>query len=296
MAPSTKVSVTRPKSTKDLIVTFHVAPEKLKHIFGLLLPAKESPPAQRTPEVNEKPEVKEPVVNGSTDSPTPSTTLPGTAASTGENASDSNPATPLVNGEGTPAPGTTMGPPTDGLKKKGTKRSAAAANGVGSDGQAKSRGRPGPKKKARLDDGTETNGTGRGGGSHRLGPKANQGAINAGLRALDRSGKPCRKWSRGGFQVKSFTGVTWEIRRWTAPPKPAPEPEPAPVADDSAAASADSSAKENKENASQVKSDVNSPVPADSAAASSADAETQSGGLENGIDTSSPGPVPIPAT
>ena len=55
--------------------------------------------------------------------------------------------------------------------------------------------------------------------AHKLGPKANQGAINAGLRALDRSGAPCRKWARGGFAIKSFTGTTWEIPRWRAPPK-----------------------------------------------------------------------------
>ncbi|MCJ1362371.1 hypothetical protein MMC16_001474 [Acarospora aff. strigata] len=53
--------------------------------------------------------------------------------------------------------------------------------------------------------------------SHKLGPKANQGAINAGLRALDRSGKPCRKWERKGFNVKSFTGVSWQLPSWRAP-------------------------------------------------------------------------------
>lgn len=53
--------------------------------------------------------------------------------------------------------------------------------------------------------------------THKLGPKANQGAINAGLRALDRSGKPCRKWERKPFMLKSFTGVTWEIPSWKAP-------------------------------------------------------------------------------
>lgn len=50
--------------------------------------------------------------------------------------------------------------------------------------------------------------------AHKLGPKANQGAINAGLRALDRSGKPCRKWEKKGFRVKSFTGVAWELPSW----------------------------------------------------------------------------------
>ena len=53
--------------------------------------------------------------------------------------------------------------------------------------------------------------------SHKLGPKANQGAINAGLRALDRTGKPCRKWEKTGFRVKSFTGRMWEIPSWKAP-------------------------------------------------------------------------------
>jgi INO80 complex subunit Ies4 len=53
--------------------------------------------------------------------------------------------------------------------------------------------------------------------SHKLGPKANQGAINAGLRALDRSGAPCRKWERKSFQLKSFTGVFWEVSTWRTP-------------------------------------------------------------------------------
>jgi hypothetical protein len=110
------------------------------------------------------------------------------------------------------------------------------------------------------DDGTGEPTTGRTGGGHKLGPKANQGAINAGLRALDRSGKPCRKWARGSFQLKSFTGITWEISRWTAPPKKAPESSN----EDSAAPSADnSSSKENKENAQGVTSTGNSNSGAD---------------------------------
>lgn len=52
---------------------------------------------------------------------------------------------------------------------------------------------------------------------HKLGPKANTGAINAGLRALDRSGKPCRKWERKGVQIKSFTGMMWGMPSWKAP-------------------------------------------------------------------------------
>ncbi|KAI5294281.1 hypothetical protein KEM52_004337, partial [Ascosphaera acerosa] len=56
--------------------------------------------------------------------------------------------------------------------------------------------------------------------SHKLGPKANTGAINAGLRALDRTGTPCRKWSKRSFRLKSFTGVTWEVPAWSAPARP----------------------------------------------------------------------------
>lgn len=117
-----------------------------------------------------------------------------------------------------------MPPPTEGVKKKGVKRSSAIA--LGPDGLPipKVRGKPGPKKKARLEDGTIDHSSSApraaaGTAAHKLGPKANQGAINAGLRALDRSGKPCRKWQRGSFKIKSFTGVTWELPRWTAPPR-----------------------------------------------------------------------------
>lgn len=50
--------------------------------------------------------------------------------------------------------------------------------------------------------------------SHKLGPKANQGVINEKLRALDRTGKPCRKWQKTGFKIKSFTGKIWEVPTW----------------------------------------------------------------------------------
>lgn len=53
--------------------------------------------------------------------------------------------------------------------------------------------------------------------SQKVNPKANQGAINANLRALDRTGKPCRRWERKGFQLKSFTGVMWDVPSWRAP-------------------------------------------------------------------------------
>ncbi|KAI9825670.1 MAG: hypothetical protein M1832_001014 [Thelocarpon impressellum] len=135
----------------------------------------------------------------------------------------------------TPAPGGTpngLTPvPGDATKRKGvpgpkpgSKRGGAAL----ADGVPKARGRPGPKKKMKLDDGAVDNGDGtttsKGPsntaaplGGHKLGPKANQGAINAGLRALDRSGKPCRKWEKKGFKIKSFTGITWDVPTWKAP-------------------------------------------------------------------------------
>ncbi|KAL8864055.1 MAG: hypothetical protein Q9198_010127, partial [Flavoplaca austrocitrina] len=104
--------------------------------------------------------------------------------------------------------------------KTGSKRGL----GAGVEGP-KPRARPGPKKKIKIDD---TNGDNAGSAAkaattsvpaHKLGPKANQGAINAGLRALDRTGKPCRKWEKNGFRLKTFTGVTWELPTWRAPPK-----------------------------------------------------------------------------
>lgn len=56
--------------------------------------------------------------------------------------------------------------------------------------------------------------------THKLGPKANQGAINARLRALDRTNTPCRKWTKSSFHVKTFTGVTWQVPSWRAPKPP----------------------------------------------------------------------------
>lgn len=105
------------------------------------------------------------------------------------------------------------------------------------------------------------------------------GAINAGLRALDRSGKPCRKWNRGGFQLKSFTGTVWQVSRWTAPQKPQPE-----EASKEPSVSAEGSNKENKEG-SQLKSENSN---------SGADGERQS--MPASVTApSSPPPVPVSA-
>lgn len=117
-----------------------------------------------------------------------------------------------------------LAPPTAAKRKgvpgpkPGAKRSAAAVDGV-----PKPRGKPGPKKKQRIGDMiNDPNHKGpfaAPAAAPKLGPKANTGAINAGLRALDRSGKPCRKWERKGFQIRSFTGVAWDVPSWRAPKK-----------------------------------------------------------------------------
>ncbi|KIX07712.1 uncharacterized protein Z518_02366 [Rhinocladiella mackenziei CBS 650.93] len=137
-----------------------------------------------------------------------------------DNASESN---------STPAPTAADSSNADVPKKRkgpllGSKRSLGQM--LDSNGLPKPRGKPGPKKKPRLEDGTIdhsavkasiTTGVGP---SHKLGPKANQGAINAGLRALDRSGKPCRKWTRKPFSLKSFTGVVWDLPSWRGQERP----------------------------------------------------------------------------
>ncbi|KAA8645579.1 hypothetical protein EYZ11_001784 [Aspergillus tanneri] len=119
----------------------------------------------------------------------------------------------------TPAPGTSAAdtPRRKGMPgpKPGSKRGLNQT----SEAYPKPRGKPGPKKKPRLDDGTVDHV--KLAASHRLGPKANTGAINAGLRALDRSGAPCRKWERKPLQLKSFTGVNWQLASWRTPrPQP----------------------------------------------------------------------------
>ncbi|KAK9325491.1 INO80 complex subunit Ies4-domain-containing protein [Lipomyces orientalis] len=53
----------------------------------------------------------------------------------------------------------------------------------------------------------------------KLGPKANQGSINAQLRALDRSGRPCRRWTKIPLELRSFTGWEWSVVTWYGGPK-----------------------------------------------------------------------------
>lgn len=232
--PTTTASTARRKSSKTFLVTLKVSPKVLQ---------KFEPAAPVNEEVKEVIKEESPSKDSSS---TLSNPIPVAAGSlNGEIPTESTSNTPLANG--TPVP-SLMPPPTEGVKKKGVKRSGPV---LGPDGLPKPRGKPGPKKKARLEDGSidhsSTAPRASTAAAHKLGPKANQGAINAGLRALDRTGKPCRKWQKGSFKLKSFTGVSWEIPRWTAPPKPKAEG----VSEGSA--SGDSS-KENKDN-SQLESE-----------------------------------------
>jgi hypothetical protein len=137
-------------------------------------------------------------------------------------------ATPAVQ-NGTSTPSSTLAPPqTNGKRKSLPGPKPGAKRGAGQlapDGPPKPRGKPGPKKKQKLGDmiNDPNNKTPFAAPApiQKLGPKANQGAINAGLRALDRTGKPCRKWEKKGFQVRSFTGVSWAVPTWRAPKKAA---------------------------------------------------------------------------
>ncbi|KAI1434286.1 INO80 complex, subunit Ies4 [Xylaria sp. CBS 124048] len=257
-APGKEKDRRKSNGKSSAVITLRVPADKLRKILDPSSTKEQSP-------------AKESAVS----SPLPISETPAAATSHDENASSSVPGTPAVNGTPSQTP---MGPPTDNPKKKGVKRSAATANG--NDPTAKIRGKPGPKKKARLDDGiADANGRAGGVASHKLGPKANQGAINAGLRALDRSGTPCRKWTKGGFKLKSFTGVSWEIPRWTAPPKPKPE-----AMGDDATTSANDSNKENKDG-SQMKSENST---------SNVEAEPQS--MAPSVHASSPAPAPVAAS
>lgn len=113
-----------------LLVTLKIPSSRLREVMHIESPEAESPAPKESTEPKE-----------SVDSPVPSNNLAVSGLSNGDNASDSNAATPAA--EGTPAPAS-MAPPTDG-RKKGAKRSAATIDGV-----PKPRGKPGPKKKPRL--------------------------------------------------------------------------------------------------------------------------------------------------
>ncbi len=49
------------------------------------------------------------------------------------------------------------------------------------------------------------------------GPKANPGGINAGLRALDRSGKRTRRWQKVSYPVHTCSGYKFYTTTWISP-------------------------------------------------------------------------------
>ncbi|TKA70906.1 hypothetical protein B0A55_07482 [Friedmanniomyces simplex] len=205
MSTPTTAKSTSKTAKKSRVITLRLSPDQLSRFPSNTTP-KPSPPTINT-------------------IPSPSVPPPESADKT----SDSN---------GTPIPPTiTEGADTNTLAPPKVDRRRRGGAGVGGrkrappsidpNGPMRERGRPGPKKKPRLPDGTidhSQDGTTKRGpanpavASHRLGPKANTGNINANLRALDRSGKPCRKWERKPLQLKSFTGVMWGLGYWNAPP------------------------------------------------------------------------------
>ncbi|KAK5109340.1 hypothetical protein LTR62_007109 [Meristemomyces frigidus] len=174
--------------------------------------------------------------------PTPSAPPPSTLASPSvqppespEKASESN-GTPMPTTSAEGGDSNSLAPPKDrkkaGATVTGRKR---APPSIDPNGPMRERGRPGPKKKPRLPDGSidhsqdqplqKKAGNPTTAAAQRLGPKANTGTINANLRALDRTGKHCRRWERKPLQLKSFTGVSWGMSKWSAPPKEVGFPE-----------------------------------------------------------------------
>ncbi|KAJ5177424.1 INO80 complex subunit Ies4 [Penicillium coprophilum] len=137
-------------------------------------------------------------------SPASSAELPTVRPSSADNGSDAD-------ANSTPTGAT----PSDAQRRKGVPgpKPGNKRTKEQTDATAKSRGRPGPKKKPRLDEGDTTKIP----AAQRLGPKANTGAINAGLRALDRTGAACRKWERKPLQLRSFTGIVWQLPSWRTP-------------------------------------------------------------------------------
>ncbi|KAF2006489.1 DUF1711-domain-containing protein [Amniculicola lignicola CBS 123094] len=197
------------KTAKTKTVVLKLSPDHLSKF----------PHIARTPPASSQEAAKS---TSSSDTPVPQVVEP--AAS--EMPSDSAAATPVANGTSTPS--SSLAPPAAGGKRKGvpgpkpgTKRGAGA---LATDGVPKPRGKPGPKKRKMGDAINDPNHKGPFAAPtplHKLGPKANQGAINAGLRALDRTGKPCRKWEKRGLKLRSFTGVQWDVPTWRAPKRSA---------------------------------------------------------------------------
>jgi hypothetical protein len=138
--------------------------------------------------------------------PTPQLLEPTPAATPADSTPNMNGSTPSSL---TPGAAKRKGP------KPGSKRNAAQME-AGSNGATpkQAKAKPGPKRKKMGDMINDPNSKGpftAPAAINKAGPKANLGAINERLRALDRSGAKCRRWEKKGFQVRSFTGVMWQV-------------------------------------------------------------------------------------
>ena len=178
------------KSPKTLVVALKLSPDSLRDF----------PHEPATPPKEE--------AKPSPPTPAPQINEPSPAATPADS-------TPNMNGS-TPS---SLAPPSSKRKgpKPGSKRSAAqmeaGANGASATPKP-SKAKPGPKRKKMGDMINDPNSKGpfpAPAAINKAGPKANLGAINERLRALDRSGAKCRRWEKKGFQVRSFTGVMWQV-------------------------------------------------------------------------------------
>ncbi|KAJ4365466.1 hypothetical protein N0V95_000401 [Ascochyta clinopodiicola] len=210
-----------PKPAKTLTAVLKLSPKHLAQ-FPHDTPAPPSPASKpaSTPEASPAPQMADlTAVDASVDTPDTPAALNGASTPS----SLAPPASAPGSKRKTPAP------------KAGTKRGAAALEGSST---PKPRGKPGPKKRKlyaaphllqcnlmltihsgdMVNDPNNKTPFAAPTPNQKLGPKANQGAINAGLRALDRTGKfKCRKWEKKGLQLRSFTGVAWDVTSWKAP-------------------------------------------------------------------------------
>jgi len=173
----------------SLVVTLKLSPEALQQVLGDV--------SGHTLKANLDKDAEH-------SSPTSTAEAAAVRPSSADNGSDADAAS-------TPAAGATPGDTPRRKGVPGPKPGNKRTNGQ-TDAASRARGRPGPKKKPRLEEGGAD--PTKPAANHRIGPKANTGAINAGLRALDRSGTPCRKWDRQPLKLRSFTGVAWQLPAW----------------------------------------------------------------------------------
>ncbi|ANB13406.1 hypothetical protein AWJ20_1696 [Sugiyamaella lignohabitans] len=114
-----------------------------------------------------------------------------------------------------PTPGGTPEPKASKSKGGPGKRKGPKGSAAGADGSGSSRALQAPSSPYGGDDHV---GTPKPSGSGGPGPKTAMAATVAGVKALDRSGKPCRRWTKKEVQISSFTGVRYALGVWTGEP------------------------------------------------------------------------------